>query len=155
MLNNPYGALVAPLFRPCCTPCCTPYRAIIPLIAPLSRTPTRDKPLNVPLVAPPYRAAFLLHLLLPIALFAPPLLGDLYSEPWGLAAMKALGAAGVCIGDSVEEHKHVSGTQRGVGPGLVLQAVSISASNKSLTFDVSTTFAHTCLSRPFFGALTG
>ena len=69
--------------------------------------------------------------------------------------MEALGAAGVCIGDSVEQHKHVLGTQRGVGPGLVLQAASISASNKSLTFDVSTTFVHTCLSRPFLGALTG
>ena len=44
--------------------------------------------------------------------------------------MEALGAAGVCIGDWVEQHKRVLGTRRVVGLGLVLQAATIRASDE-------------------------
>ena len=56
--------------------------------------------------------------------------------------MEALGAAGVCIGDWVEQHRRVLGTRRVVGPGLVLQAATVRASDEQLTFDATTTFAH-------------
>ena len=69
--------------------------------------------------------------------------------------MEALGAAGFCIGDWVEQHKLVLGSRRVVGPELVLQTASISASDDSLTFDASTTFAHIRVSRPIFGEVTG
>ena len=47
--------------------------------------------------------------------------------------MGALGAAGVCIGDWVEQHRRVLGTRRVVGPGLVLQAATVRASDEQLT----------------------
>ena len=69
--------------------------------------------------------------------------------------MEALGAAGVCIGDWVEQHKRVLGTRRVVGPGLVLQAATIRASDEQLTFDAATTFAHIRVTRQVFGEVTG
>ena len=71
--------------------------------------------------------------------------------------MEALGAAGVCIGDWVEQHKRVLGTRRVLGPGLVLQAATIRASDEQLTFDAATTFAHILdrVTRQIFGEVTG
>ena len=69
--------------------------------------------------------------------------------------MEALGAAGVCIGDWVEQHRRVLGTRRVVGPGLVLQAATVRASDEQLTFDATTTFAHIRVSRQVFGEVTG
>ena len=69
--------------------------------------------------------------------------------------MEALGAAGVCIGDWVEQHKRVLGTRRVVGPGLVLQAATVRASDEQLTFDATTTFAHIRVTRQVFGEVTG
>ena len=69
--------------------------------------------------------------------------------------MEALGAAGVCIGDWVEQHRRVLGTRRVVGPGLVLQAATVRASDEQLTFDATTTFAHIRVSRQVFGEATG
>ena len=69
--------------------------------------------------------------------------------------MGALGAAGVCIGDSVEQHKRVLETRRMVGPVLVLQAATIRASNEQLTFDATTTFAHIRVTQQVFGDVTG
>ena len=65
--------------------------------------------------------------------------------------MEALGAPGVCIGDWVEQHRRVLGTRRVVGPGLVLQAATVRASDEQLTFDATTTFAHIRVSRQVFG----
>ena len=64
--------------------------------------------------------------------------------------MEALGAATVCIGDWVEQHKCVLGTRRAVGPDLVLQAATIRASDEQLTFDATTTFAHIRVTRRFW-----
>ena len=69
--------------------------------------------------------------------------------------MEALGAAGVCIEDWVEQHKRVLGTRRVVGPGLVLQAATIRASDEQLTFDATTTFAYIRVTRQVFGEVTG
>ena len=69
--------------------------------------------------------------------------------------MEALGAAGVCIGDWVEQHRRVLGTRRVVGPGLVLQAATVRASDEQLTFDATTTFAHIRAARQVFGEVTG
>ena len=72
-----------------------------------------------------------------------------------LLAMEALGAARVCIGNWVEKHNCSLGTRRVSGPKLVLQAANISASDESLTFYASTTFAHIPVSQPIFGKVTG
>ena len=69
--------------------------------------------------------------------------------------MEALGAAGVCIGDWVEQHERVLGSPRVVGPGLVLQAATMRASDEQLTFDAATTFAHIRVTRQVFGEDTG
>ena len=69
--------------------------------------------------------------------------------------MEALGGAGVCIGDWVEQHRRVLGTRRVVGPGLVLQAATVRASDEQLTFDATTTFAHIRVARQVFGEVTG
>ena len=69
--------------------------------------------------------------------------------------MEALGVAGVCIGDWVEQHRRVLGTRRVVGPGLVLQAATVRASDEQLTFDATTTFAHIRVARQVFGEVTG
>ena len=61
--------------------------------------------------------------------------------------MEALSAAGVCIGDWVEQHRRVLGTRRVVGPGLVLQAATVRASDEQLTFHATTTFAHIRVAR--------
>ena len=69
--------------------------------------------------------------------------------------MEAFGAAGVCIGDWVEQRKRVLGTRRVVGLGLVLQAATIRASDEQLTFDATTTFAHIRGARQVCGEVTG
>ena len=69
--------------------------------------------------------------------------------------MEALGAAGVCIGDWVEQHRRVSGTRRVVGPGLVLQAATLRASDEQQIFDATTTFANIRVARQVFGEVTG
>ena len=72
-----------------------------------------------------------------------------------LPHMEALGTAAVCIGDWVEQHKRVLGTRRVVGPGLVLQAATLRASDEQLTFDATTTFAHIRVTRQVFSEGTG
>ena len=42
-----------------------------------------------------------------------------------------------------------------VGPGLVLQAATVRASDEQLTFDAATTFAHIRVKRQVFGEVTG
>ena len=69
--------------------------------------------------------------------------------------MEALGAAGVCIGDWVEQHRLVLGTRRVAGPGLLLQAATVRALDEQLTFHATTTFAHICVSRQGFRQVTG
>ena len=68
--------------------------------------------------------------------------------------MEALGAAGVCIGDWVEQHKRVLGTKMVVGPDFVLQAATIRACDEQLTFDATNTFAHIRVTRQVFAEVT-